>query len=100
MFVNEFHIFEIGIAIAFFQLKNRYPGGEMKIKYSKQKARIINLQEENHKEEESLITNRCDEDGKIIFLNENVTPNWLIAELNNRFRCDKNRGSKYRGLPA
>ncbi len=58
------------------------------------------LQTENHKEVESLITNRSDEDGKIIFLNENATPNWLIAELNNRFRCDKNRGSKCSSLPA
>lgn len=41
-----------------------------------------------------------DEDGKIVFVYKENTPMWLIDELNKRFRCNKNRGSRCGVLPA
>jgi len=41
-----------------------------------------------------------DEDGKIVFVYKENTPMWLIDELNKRFRCNKNRGSKCGLLPV
>ncbi|MDD4973342.1 MAG: hypothetical protein PHY93_03280 [Bacteriovorax sp.] len=49
---------------------------------------------EKLKDEDEFVSFHNDPDGKIIFLNETITPNWLIEKLNNHFICDRNEGVK------
>ncbi|MGZ3787746.1 MAG: hypothetical protein ACXVLQ_04445 [Bacteriovorax sp.] len=66
----------------------------------KKKKHTQKEQEEIFKEEDDVLRSHSDPDGKIIFLNKNITPVWLVEELLNRFRGGKNRGPKCGGLPA
>jgi hypothetical protein len=51
-------------------------------------------------EDLKVIHEETERDGKIIFLHKHITPSWLIAELNSRFRPNKDKGSKCGILPA
>lgn len=70
---------------------------KFKVKRSKKKNPAKSL-DENITDENLHIT--AEEDGKIVFVFKNNTPLWLIEELNNRFRCNKDRGSRCGILPA
>lgn len=63
----------------------------------KKKTRASNYIEKLRDEDEFVITH-SDPDGKIIFLNETITPTWLIVKLNSHFTCDRNEGVKCWGL--
>lgn len=77
----------------------------MRLKFNKKKKthtthKHVEHDNEDRIYEENVIHDHQDKDGKIIFLHKNITPTWLISELNRRFGCNKNRESKCGGLPA
>jgi hypothetical protein len=53
---------------------------------------------EKLRDEDEYVSFHRDPEGKIIFLNETITPNWLVEKLNYHFVCERNEGVKCWGL--
>ena len=63
-------------------------------KHSEKNFKLI----EKLRDEDEYVKFHFDPDGKVIFLNETITPNWLVEKLNNHFTSDRNEGVKCWGL--
>ena len=50
------------------------------------------------RDEDEYVSFHFDPEGKVIFLNENITPNWLIEKLNTHFTTERDEGVKCWGL--
>ncbi|MBC7538433.1 MAG: hypothetical protein H7281_06410 [Bacteriovorax sp.] len=75
----------------------------MNKKYKRKKKTHISkhiekIHTEKLRDEEEFVSFHFDPEGKIIFLNETITPNWLIEKLNHHFICERNEGVKCWGL--
>jgi hypothetical protein len=53
---------------------------------------------EKLRDEDEFVAVHNDPDGKVIFLNEAITPNWLVLKLNTHFTTDRNEGVKCWGV--
>ena len=71
---------------------------KFKRKFKKHISRHITSHIEKLRAEEEIVITHFDPDGKVIFLNETITPNWLIDKLNTHFTNLRNEGVKCWGI--